>query len=73
MAASAAPAAESAEPSHSAARRDGALGTALLPVSALRLAVRYSVPLAMWFSAGTIIRYAAMILSAGERPGCETT
>ncbi|GAA4612477.1 hypothetical protein GCM10023195_53530 [Actinoallomurus liliacearum] len=57
MAASAAPAAESAEPGRSAARRDGALGTALLPVSALRLAARYSVPLAMWFSAGTIIRY----------------
>lgn len=57
MAASAAPAAESAEPGRPAVRHDGALGAALLPVSALRLAARFFVPLAMWFSAGSIVRY----------------
>lgn len=60
MAASAAPAAESAEPERPAAGRDGALGAALLPVSALRLAARFFVPLAMWFSAGSIVRYALL-------------
>jgi hypothetical protein len=32
-------------------------GTVLLPVAALRLAGRYFVPLALWFSAGAIARY----------------
>lgn len=76
MAASAVPAAESAEsvePSRPAGRRDGVLGAALLPVSALRLAGRFFVPLAMWFSAGSIVRYLLLQgisrLSSGRHPG----
>jgi hypothetical protein len=76
MAASAAPAAEPAdpaEPSRPAGRRDGALGTVLLPVSAFRLAARFFVPLAMWFSAGSIIRYLLLQgishLGSGGHPG----
>jgi hypothetical protein len=38
----------------------GLLPVVLLPVSALRLAARFFVPLATWFSAGTIIRYVLM-------------
>ncbi len=38
-------------------RKTGRWPVALLPVSALRLAGRYFVPLALWFSAGTIARY----------------
>jgi hypothetical protein len=35
----------------------GLLPVALLPVSALRLAVRFFVPLALWFSAGSVVRF----------------
>ncbi|GAB3963473.1 hypothetical protein GCM10029978_021390 [Actinoallomurus acanthiterrae] len=54
MAASAVPADEAAEPTPPAR---GALEIALLPVSAFRLAGRFFVPLAIWFSAGAIVRY----------------
>jgi hypothetical protein len=37
--------------------REGAMPVALLPVSALRLAVRYFVPLALWFCAGSVARF----------------
>ncbi|MCO5971612.1 hypothetical protein [Actinoallomurus soli] len=73
MAASAAPADEAAEPDRPAVRRDGALGAALLPVSALRLAARFFVPLVMWFSAGSIVRYVLLQgishLGSGRHPG----
>ncbi|MEV0405957.1 hypothetical protein [Actinoallomurus sp. NPDC050550] len=45
---------EAAEPTPPAG---GALEIALLPVSAIRLAGRFFVPLAIWFSAGAIVRY----------------
>ncbi|GAA4634818.1 hypothetical protein GCM10023196_077830 [Actinoallomurus vinaceus] len=57
MAASAVPADEAAEPTPPVGRWGAALEIALLPVSAIRLAGRFFVPLAIWFSAGSIVRY----------------
>lgn len=55
------------------ADRPGPSATVLLPVAALRLAARFFVPLALWFSAGSIVRFllirAISRLGHGGHPG----
>jgi hypothetical protein len=55
------------------APRTGFLPVVMLPLSALRLAVRYFVPLALWFSAGAVVRYLLIQqisrLGHGSHPG----